>query len=47
LLANGTDPSKAKKHAKHLASLNAANTFEAIAREWYGQKKHGNRSPDF
>lgn len=40
LLANGADPSKAKKHAKHLASLNAANTFEAIAREWYDQKKH-------
>ncbi|WP_437193659.1 tyrosine-type recombinase/integrase [Planctomicrobium sp. SH527] len=40
LLAIGTDPGAAKKHAKHLAVAKAANSFEAIAREWYGQREH-------
>lgn len=40
LIATGTDPSEAKKHAKHLAVAKAANSFEAIAREWYGQREH-------
>ncbi len=39
-LANGKDPSETKKHAKRLSALNATNTFELIAREWYGQRKH-------
>jgi integrase len=40
VLAAGNDPSKAKKQAKQLATDKAANTFEAIAREWYDQRKH-------
>jgi integrase len=40
LLAAGDDPGEAKKQAKHLAVLKTANTFEAIAREWYGQRVH-------
>ena len=34
LLAAGTDPSQAKKETKRLRQLNAANTFEAVGREW-------------
>lgn len=40
LLAAGNDPGQAKKQAKHLAVLKAANTFETVAREWYGQRIH-------
>jgi hypothetical protein len=39
-LAAGIDPGKAKKQAKREEAFRAANTFEAIAREWYGQRKH-------
>lgn len=41
LVATGTDPSVAKKQAKRLAVMNAANTFEAVAREWH--KKQSER----
>lgn len=34
LIANGTDPSAAKQTAKRQAKIAAANTFEAVAREW-------------
>lgn len=40
ILAAGNDPGAAKKQAKRLATLKAANTFEAIAREWYDHRKH-------
>lgn len=38
LLANGKDPSGVKQSIKAEARLEAANTFEAIAREWLGKK---------
>lgn len=38
LVISGTDPSAAKKQKKRLAVMNAANTFEAVAREWHGKK---------
>ncbi|HBH26620.1 MAG TPA: integrase [Rhodospirillaceae bacterium] len=38
LLAQGMDPSAAKKQAKRDARANAENTFEAVAREWHGKK---------
>jgi hypothetical protein len=34
LLANGQDPGYVKQTNKHTAKLEAANTFEVIAREW-------------
>lgn len=37
-LLNGTDPSEARKLEKRLKLLVAANTFEAIAREWHENK---------
>jgi integrase len=40
LLAAGTDPGEAKKEAKRTATLRAANTFEAVAREWIGKRRH-------
>ncbi len=40
LLAKGIDPGEAKKEAKRMATLKAANTFEAIAREWFEKRKH-------
>jgi integrase len=40
VLAAGNDPGVAKKQAKQLATAKAANTFEAVAREWYDQRKH-------
>lgn len=40
VLAAGNDPGKAKQQARQLAAAQAANTFEAIAREWYDQRKH-------
>jgi integrase len=39
-LAAGNDPGVAKQQAKRLASFQAANNFEAIAREWYDHRKH-------
>lgn len=35
LLAAGIDPSVAKSERKYLTAMNAANTFEAVAREWH------------
>jgi integrase len=40
LLASGTDPGEAKKEAKRMATLKAANTFEAVAREWIDKRSH-------
>lgn len=37
LLANGIDPSAARKAAKHATAENAGNSFEAVAREWYAK----------
>jgi len=39
-LAAGNDPGNLKKRAKQLATQNAANTFGAISREWFDQRKH-------
>ena len=41
LLHAGTDPSHARKVTKATAKVAAANTFEAIAREWHGIKSSG------
>lgn len=38
-LANGHDPSEARKEQKREAILKANNTFEAVAREWHGKQK--------
>ncbi len=35
VLAAGNDPGEVKKEAKRLATLQAENSFEAIAREWH------------
>ncbi|MET3243730.1 integrase [Burkholderia sp. OAS925] len=35
MLADGIDPGQAKKDKKRLARLSAANTFEAVALEWF------------
>jgi integrase len=40
LLAAGLDPSDAKREAKRQIKLKVANTFEAVAREWFEQRKH-------
>ena len=37
LLANGTDPGAAKKAEKLAGAERATNSFEAIAREWFGK----------
>jgi len=39
LLANGDDPGAVKKAQKAAALAEANNTFEAVALEWYGEKK--------
>jgi integrase len=41
LLANGIDPSEHKKQARRAAKVAAANTFEAIAREWFSKFSPG------
>lgn len=41
LLAAGIDPSEARQEQKRTALLNAANTFEAVAREWHEHNKGG------
>lgn len=38
LLANNVDPSEARKAAKAVKSEQAANSFEAVAREWFATK---------
>ncbi len=40
ILAAGGDPGEAKKEAKRLAVLRSANSFEAVAHEWFEQRKH-------
>jgi integrase len=40
VLAAGNDPGEAKKEAKRLATLKNANSFEAVAREWFEKRKH-------
>ena len=40
LLAQDIDPSEAKKEEKRLSILQAANTFESIAREWLEKQNH-------
>lgn len=37
LLASGIDPGEARKAQRAAGSLNAANSFEVIAREWHGK----------
>ena len=37
LLEGGADPGEARKAQKAAGSLNAANSFEVIAREWHGK----------
>lgn len=38
LLADGTDPSTARKDAKQAEKVAKSNSFEAVAREWHGGK---------
>jgi integrase len=40
LLAQGADPSAAKKRTKRLAKLAGKNTFEAVAREWIANQRN-------
>lgn len=40
LLADGKDPSAERKAAKREAASRAANSFEAVAREWYEKQAH-------
>lgn len=40
LLANGKDPSAQRQAAKREAKGRAANSFEAVAREWYAKQAH-------
>lgn len=39
MLREGQDPSQHKKEAKQKAKLNAANSFEALAKEWYDNNR--------
>jgi integrase len=39
MLAEGADPSSAKKATKLAAKLASENTFEAVAREWIGRQR--------
>ncbi len=41
ILRGGADPAQAKHEKKLLDKLSAANTFEAIAREWHENKRDG------
>lgn len=40
LLSAGNDPSYIRQEAKRRRIANAENTFEAIAREWHGKRRH-------
>ncbi|ARK89403.1 tyrosine-type recombinase/integrase [Burkholderia pseudomallei] len=40
-IAAGVDPSEAKKDAKRAAEIAAANSFEAVAREWFDSQRPG------
>lgn len=44
VLANGDDPSQLKRDAKLSKKINDANTFEAVARQWWGHWR-GPKSP--
>lgn len=37
LLSSGIDPNEHRKNDKTIKARNAANTFEAVAREWFGR----------
>jgi hypothetical protein len=37
LVADGIDPSAARKQEKLMSLDNSANTFEAVAREWFAK----------
>ncbi|MCC6197757.1 MAG: integrase arm-type DNA-binding domain-containing protein [Burkholderiales bacterium] len=41
LLADGVDPSARRKADKRDAERRAANSFEAVAREWFDKQAHG------
>lgn len=45
LLAKGIDPAQAKHVEKATASIAAANTFEAVAREWHANKLESWQAP--
>ena len=38
MLANDKDPNEVKRTLKAEARIEAANTFEAVARKWLGKK---------
>lgn len=40
VIAAGKDPGEAKKESKRLSTLNNANTFEVVAREWFEKREH-------
>lgn len=40
-LAQGVDPSAQRKEVKRLATLSAATSFEAVAREWFENQREG------
>lgn len=40
LLANGVDPGEVKQQSKRATKESAANSFEAIAREWFAKHRH-------
>lgn len=40
LLADGIDPSEARRSADRSKKLSAANSFAAVAREWHGKQEH-------
>lgn len=40
-LAAGIDPGEAKKEARRTAEIAAANSFEAVAREWFDSQRPG------
>ncbi|WP_334018176.1 tyrosine-type recombinase/integrase [Burkholderia orbicola] len=41
MLADGVDPSQAKKEKKRLAQLSSANTFKVVALEWFERQAPG------
>ncbi|MDR1519041.1 MAG: Arm DNA-binding domain-containing protein, partial [Planctomycetota bacterium] len=45
LLARGIDPAEHKRDMKIFTANAAANSFEAVAREWH-KKQHVRKSPD-
>src|SRR5690349_21588584 len=45
MLREGVDPAAARRDAKRAATLRAANTFEAVAREWV-EKRRDTWTPD-